>query len=167
MRHRRQLSATVRYCDSASTMTPCVDVKVRGRLYDRLSADVRDQDPDSEIYNNVVEQWWDMVPQELADTFLKSAHPGSQPKVYPDGRSSGWCCVAGIGVPEEGWTVRQLRAWQTFEDAIYESMTDYEAVYADTVRVNQPTVVQATAPHGRCATKGRCIEPVPREEKCR
>ena len=164
--HRRQLSATVRHCDSVGALTPCVDVKVRGRLYDRLPADVQDRDSDNEIWNLVVAQWWDLVPQELADAHLRPAHPGSRPEVWADGRSGGWCCVAGIGVPED-WDERQFAAWQAFEDAVGESLTEYEAVYANTVRVNLPVAARATAPHGRCAAEERCVEPVPKEERCR
>ena len=165
-RHRRQLSATVRHCDAVGALAPCVDVKVRGRLYDRLPADVQDYDPDNEVWNLVVAQWWELVPQELADTYLRSVHPGSQPKVWADGRSGGWCCVAGIGVPED-WSERQFVAWRKFEDAVHQSMTEYEAVYADTVRANKSPAEIVTAPHGRCHEAARCVEPVPRGERCR
>lgn len=149
---------------------PCVKVKVRGRLYDRLPADVLGHDPDGEIFNMTAQDWWEMVPQEIADTFLEqsAAFAGCAPEIFSAGRSSGWCCVSGIGEPDE-WTDEQSEAWERFKQAIEQSMRDTEQVYVENIRANIPTAYLITSPHGLCRQAGKCIEHEldPEVEPCR
>lgn len=126
-------------------------------LYHRLPPDVRDPDPGSEIYNMTAEDWWESVPPDLIEYRLRPAFPDEVPEAHQEGRSGGWLCVSGIGLPAE-WTRKQVRAWEKFAEQIEKSIDDYVQVYIDNVRVNKPPAYQATAPHGRCARAGTCIE---------
>lgn len=39
--------------------------------------------------------------------------------------------------------------------------------HAEERRKRHRIAAEATAPHGRCAARGRCVEPVPKKERCR
>ena len=145
-----------RFCEGARYRTPCVNVKVPP-FYHRLPLDVRDQDPDSEIYNMTAEDWWETVPSDLVESVLAPAFPDSDPEIYREGRSGGWLCVAGIGLPED-WDEAQRDAWSRFAEQIRRSIDDYVCVYVDNVRLNRLTTRGLVSPHGRCAFAGICVE---------
>lgn len=158
IRRTRKLSSDVteRWCENSGSRTPCVNVKVRP-LYRRLPPDVRDNDPDNEIYNLTAEEWWESVPDDLIGHVLRPAFPGCRPAAHADGRSNGWLCVSGIGVPED-WTSKQLEAWEEFAHMVRESIEEHEQVYADNVRANLPVAYLLAEPHGSCGRAGRCLE---------
>lgn len=105
-------------------------------LYHRIPADLReraDQRIIDDAFESVAQQWWDMVPQEHADYFLRPAHRGSHPIARSAGRSSGWVVVSGIGSPSD-WTERQVRAWGRFAAAIKKSMEQAEQDFHEEIR---------------------------------
>lgn len=156
-RGRYPISAvTVRRCEAAGCRTPCVDVKVR-TLPSRLPHDVRDQDPDNEIYNMTVEQWWESVPSDLIERVLAPAFPDCELTAHADGNSGGWLCVSGTELPEE-WSDEQFGAWGVFEQRVHQSIVDFVQVYIDNLRLNLPAARRASTPHGRCAQAGYCVE---------
>ncbi len=114
---------------------PAVCVKVRGRLRDRMPADVVDA-PDaiaSAAEEYVKSRWWCETPQSLAVEYLAKAFRGCKVETRQAGRGDGWVAVHGIGTPDD-WTTKQLVAWEEFETAIESSLRDAEAAFFDEIR---------------------------------
>lgn len=122
----------VRY--EAGEYVPVVCVKVKGRLLDRLPADLVDVDEQisGDAYAFVEEQWWEETPKALVAGYL-APHFDGEAEARGCGRSNGWLGVHNIGTPDE-WTPRQLAAWKVFESAIRESIDSAEKMWHDEIR---------------------------------
>lgn len=125
-------ASSVRVRVVANQAVPAVNVKVPP-LYWRLPEDVRDQDKNSLIFDRVAEDWWDRVPQDVADACFAAPFRGMRWSTHQDGRSNGWLVVTGIGDPLT-WNQKKIAAWVRFEKMIKRSMEQAEATYVEKVR---------------------------------
>lgn len=106
-------------------VSPCVNVKVYGRITPAILAQVEreyatvgfadwaqelldsDKWPDW-TWEAALEQGWEWLREDAPDCFKADV------KVYSSGRSGGWCIVEGLP-PVESWDAVTLGRWWRFE----------------------------------------------------
>lgn len=112
---------------------PAINVKPP-LLYHRMPAELQSVSADirNEAFEEVKDEWWDLVAPDLAQHYLFPAFD-EQLGVRKAGRNAGWLIVVGIGSPE-GWSAKQLKAWHRFEKAVKQSMLDAEKEWHRQIR---------------------------------
>lgn len=80
-----------------------------------------------DAFNKVQKDWWDQIPQKLAEELLLGPF-GERPTTESAGKSSGYVTVRGVKTPTR-WTPEQRQVWADYEAALHESLGTAEQTY--------------------------------------